>query len=141
MSKQGASDKMPRIPETGWSWRAGICPHIKGSAKAGWEEWEAKGWVLGEVQLGAGGSREGSRDCRRSRRGARLGKGHQDKVGRTSRKSRRMRAGKRLLDTGWNVAYTGPVLTDLKPGGAQPVTPPAPLCLFTYSQVFIRQLE
>lgn len=71
---------------------------------------------MGKVQLGAVGSREGSRDSWRVGRGARVGKGHQDKVGRTSKKSRRMRAGKRLLDTGWNLAYTGPVLTDFKPG-------------------------
>lgn len=50
MSKQGAVDRMPRVPETGWGSRAGSCPRLESPARAGSEQWEAKGVGEGPVR-------------------------------------------------------------------------------------------
>lgn len=93
-------------------------------AGAGSEEWEAKGWVLGKVQLGVGGSRGGSRDYWSRREG---NKGQEESLtqgGENLKEKQENQDWEKALNTGWKVAYTVPVLRDPKPRGLNNDNPP-----------------
>lgn len=139
MPKQGASDRMPRVPETGWARRAGSCPHLESLAGTDSEEWGAKGWVLGKVQLWVGGSREGRRDYW-SRREGNKGKEGSLRQGEENLKEKQENAGKRP----WTLAgmrLTLVLALQIPHQGGAAVTPSPTLPFHLFPDSFIRRLE
>lgn len=125
-----------KVPGTERGWRAGSYPTSRAETGLTGRSRKLR------ASVGEGPVRRAEKrkqwGCWRGGRGVKLGKGHGDKVGTTSRKSRGMRAGKgpgapaRLQPT---LALSLQILNQ----GAQPVTPSTPT-LPLFLGCFMRQL-